>query len=59
MDIKEILSHLERNEGHFPRIAVQEAISRRDEILPALTEILQDVARDPQPFASDEDRMVH
>jgi hypothetical protein len=59
MDLKEILSHLQRNDGYFPRAAVQEAIDHRDEIVPALLGTLEDVARDPEPFASDRDRFIH
>ena len=59
MDLKEILSHLERNEGYFPRAAVQEAIDHRVEIVPALLGILEDVARDPEPFTSDGGRFIH
>jgi hypothetical protein len=59
MDLKEILSHLERNEGYFPRAAVQEAIDHRDEVVPALLGILEDVARDLRAFASDGDRFIH
>jgi uncharacterized protein DUF1186/SEC-C motif-containing protein len=59
MDVTEILSQLERNRGHFPTEAVREAIAHRQEIAPALLEILAEVARDPQVFASDEDRMNH
>jgi hypothetical protein len=59
MDLNEILSHLERNEGYFPRAAVQEAIDHRVEIAPALLGILEDVARDPEPFASDGGRFIH
>jgi hypothetical protein len=58
MDLKEILSHLERNEGYFPRAAVQEAIDRRDEIVPALLGILEDVARDLNPFVGG-GRFIH
>ncbi|MGD0012505.1 MAG: DUF1186 domain-containing protein [Terriglobia bacterium] len=59
MNLKEILSHLERNEGYFPRAAVQEAIDHRVEIVPALLGILEDVARDPDLFAFDEGRFIH
>jgi len=59
MNLKEILSHLERNEGYFPRAAIQEAIDHRDEIVPALLGILEEVARDPEPFASDGGRFIH
>jgi len=58
MDIKEILSHLERNEGYFPRAAVQEAIDHRDEMIPALLGVLEDVDRNPRPFASP-NRFIH
>jgi len=58
MRLKEILSHLERNEGYFPRAAVQEAIDHRDEIVPPLLEILADVARDLNPFVGG-GRFIH
>jgi hypothetical protein len=59
MNLKEILSRLERNEGCFPRKAVAEAVDNRNEIIPALLQILNEVASDPQRFASDRDRMSH
>ena len=59
MELSEILSHLERNEGYFPRAAVQEAVDCRIEIVPALLRILEEVAKDPERFASDGDRMIH
>jgi hypothetical protein len=59
MDTQGILSRLERNEGRFPSAAVQEAIAHRDEIIPPLLEVLAAAARDPQAFATDQDRMIH
>jgi hypothetical protein len=59
MDLREILSHLERNEGYFPRAAVLEAVARRIEIVPAFLRILEEVARDPERFTSGGDRMIH
>ena len=59
MDVQEILSHLERNEGRFPEAAVQEAVARRDETIPPLLEVLETAARDPESFASDGERMIH
>jgi hypothetical protein len=50
MELKQILSYLERNEGYFPRAAVQEAVDHRDEIIPPLLEVLEDVARDPKAY---------
>jgi len=59
MDVQQILSHLERNEGHFPKVAIREAIAHRDEIIAPLLQVLESVARDPQAFASDPKRMIH
>jgi hypothetical protein len=59
MDLREILSHLERNEGYFPRAAVLQAVAHRIEIVPALLRILEEVSRDPERFASNRDRMIH
>lgn len=59
MDVQEILSHFERNNGRFPEAAVQEAVAHRDDIIPPLLEVLETVARDPESFASDGDRMLH
>lgn len=59
MDVQEILTRLERIEDCFPEAAVQEAVTRRDDIIPPLLEVLETVARDPESFASDGDRMIH
>ncbi|PYT79137.1 MAG: DUF1186 domain-containing protein, partial [Acidobacteria bacterium] len=59
MEVQEILSHLERNEGHFARSAVREAVAHRDEIIPPLLAVLESAARDPQSFARDPNRMIH
>ncbi len=59
MDVQEILSHLERIEDCFPEAAVREAVSRRDDIIPSLLEVLEAVARDPESFASGPDRVIH
>jgi Protein of unknown function (DUF1186)/SEC-C motif len=59
MDIDQILAQLERNEGHFPEAAVQEAIAHREEIIPRLLAVLEDVARDLQPYADESDRFIH
>jgi hypothetical protein len=58
MELKQILSYLERNEGYFPRAAVQEAVDHRDEIIPVLLEVLEDVARDPKAYL-DPGRFIH
>jgi hypothetical protein len=58
MDVQEILSHLQRSGDHFPRGAIREAVDRREDPIPPLREVLADAAHDPQPFASDPDRMI-
>jgi len=59
MEVQEILSHLERNEGHFARSAVREAVAHRDEIIPPLLEVLTSAVRDPQSFVRDPKCMIH
>ncbi len=56
MTIDEILSGLQRYDGHFAAEAVLEAVAHRDEIIPHLLGVLSDVAENPEPYA-DPDRM--
>jgi hypothetical protein len=58
MDVQPMLAQLERNEGHFPKAAIREAIAHREEIIPPLLEVLEAVARDPQSFAADPKRLI-
>jgi hypothetical protein len=58
MEIDDILSQFDHSTGRFPRTAIREAVVRREEVIPALLGVLEDVARDPLPFAS-QDRMIH
>ena len=58
MDITEILSHLERNEGYLPTAALQGAVDRREEMIPALLGVLEEVARNPKPF-TEGGRFIH
>jgi hypothetical protein len=58
MEIDDILSQFDHSIGRFPRTAVREAVVRREETTPALLGVLEDVARNPLPFASP-DRMLH
>jgi Protein of unknown function (DUF1186)/SEC-C motif len=59
MDVQEILSRLERNDGDFPKTALQEAVANREDIIPPLLEVLETVALEPVPFASDGQRVIH
>jgi hypothetical protein len=58
MNVDEILSQLQRNEGHFAKGAVLEAVAHRDEVIPALLNVLGDVADNPEPYASDPKSMI-
>jgi Protein of unknown function (DUF1186) len=58
MSVNEILSQLQSNEGHVAKDAVLEAAACREEIIPALLNVLRDVANNSKPYASDPKSMV-
>ena len=53
MNADQILTQLQRNEGHFAKDAVLDAVAHRDEVIPALLDVLRDVVNNPEPYASD------
>jgi len=53
MIVPEILAQFERNNGRFPRRAVEEAGVRQEEMTPDLLEVLEKVAQVPEAFAKD------
>jgi hypothetical protein len=59
MEIEELFSRLDRHRGSFPQDLVEEAIRGREEVIPAFLEILDDINKNPDPWAADEGRMVH
>ncbi|OGV62175.1 MAG: hypothetical protein A3K19_01300 [Lentisphaerae bacterium RIFOXYB12_FULL_65_16] len=59
MDINEILHELEKNRGYFPEAAVRAAIERREEMIPRLLRILEDVVGQPAKFADREAYIAH
>lgn len=59
MDVDEILAELDRNHDEMPRVALEEAAAHREEIVPRLLAVLEEVARDPVPFMEDQDRNIH
>jgi hypothetical protein len=59
MEIEELFSRLDRHRGSFPQDLVEEAIRRREEVIPAFLEILEDINRNPDQWAADQGRMVH
>ncbi len=58
MDLQQTVKALENNNQYYAREAVSEAILRRDEIIPALLKILEDVIEQPESFI-DSDRFDH
>jgi hypothetical protein len=59
MDVQEILAGLLRTDCHYAREAVSESLLRRDEITPALLNILESVLQDPTPYIEDNSRFDH
>ncbi|HEY4930271.1 MAG TPA: DUF1186 domain-containing protein [Terriglobales bacterium] len=59
MDLQQTLTALANTDGHYQREAVSEALLRRDEVTPALLDILEEVVRDPEPYIQDHRRFDH
>ncbi len=59
MEIEEILKELEYGRGYFPYEAVQEAIRRKDEIIPELIKILEYTEKNIHKIENDPDYVAH
>jgi hypothetical protein len=59
MDVEEILMQLDRNHTQLPRIALEEAAAHREEIIPRLLGVLEEVAKDPALYLEDQNRNIH
>lgn len=59
MEIRELLACLDQHRGSFPERLVAEAVARREEVIPALLEILEAIDSNPAPWLADQGRMVH
>ena len=59
MDLQQTLTALASTDGHYQKEAVSEAMLRRDEITPALLDILEEVIRNPEPYIQDHLRFDH
>ena len=59
MEIAEILHQLERATGKFPRAAVEAAVACREQIIPELLRILQDVVDRAAQLDAEGDYMAH
>src|SRR5947209_20051534 len=59
IEIHELLHRLERHRGSFPTRLTEEVIVRKDEAIPALLKVLEDVDNNPTLWAEDHERMIH
>jgi len=59
MEIQELFARLELHKGSFPNDLIAEAIARREEVTPQLLAMLKDIDRNPEPWAADQERMIH
>ncbi len=59
MDLSIILEELQQNRGYFPREAVEEAIRRREEIVPHLLRSLEEVCAGQIEPAEEESYFLH
>lgn len=59
METQEILKELEFYNGSFPRRALEEAIARRDEIIPALLEYIDKAEQNAEDLLEQENYMAH
>ena len=59
MDIEKILQALESNVGIFPRQALEDAIARRELIIPHLLEIIRQAKENPQEVIEKKKYMAH
>ncbi len=59
MEVPEILQYLKFNAGIFPRLAVNEAITRKEEITPALLQILKEAGNNFDQLVEQENYMAY
>jgi hypothetical protein len=59
MEIQELLEHLTLFDGKYNRSEIDEALLRRDEIIPYLIEILENVLASPEKYAEDRNYFGH
>ena len=59
MNVEEILTQLDQDHTQLPRTVLKEAAAHREEIIPRLLAVLEEVAKDPALFAGDKNRNIH
>lgn len=59
MEIRELLACLDRHRGPFPGDLVTEIVSRREEAIPVLLQMLEQIDTNPEPWVADQQRMDH
>ena len=59
MNIEEIIERLKFYDGTFPRQALEEAVGRREQVIPVLLQILEEAAHNVEDVYEQEDYMAH
>ena len=59
MEIQKIIDNLTTFDGKYKRDEIEEALSNRDEIIPALMEILQRLLENPEKYSENSDYFGH
>jgi len=59
MQIDELFDHLDKHRGSFPSQAIAECIAGKEEVLPRLLQVLEDVDNNPEKWRADQSRMIH
>lgn len=59
MELNDLFLRLDQHKDSFPSDLVNEAIARREEVIPAFLKILEDIDKDPGPWIEDRGRMIH
>ena len=59
MEIEELFARLDQDQGSFPKDLIAEVIARREEATPRFLAMLEDIDRNPEPWLTANDRMIH
>ena len=59
MEVQELIDNLATLDGKYKRQEIEEALSRRDEIVPLLTEVLQNLLENPDKYLADQNYFGH
>lgn len=59
MEIKDLIKKIQYNNGRFPRKEIQEIIERKEEAIPELMKVLEDVLDNPEKYIEDGNYFTH